>query len=135
MSVAASIDTNVLVRLVVRDDARQSTVVLKALAQYAKRQQTLLVPITVVLELEWVLRSHYKFGKADFIRTLNALLGTVELVFEAEDALEQSLSTYEDGNTDFPDCLHIALCQKAAALPFLTFDSKASKVDGAKLLK
>lgn len=135
MSVAASIDTNVLVRLVVRDDARQSTVVLKALAQYAKRQQTLLVPITVVLELEWVLRSHYKFGKADFIRTLNALLGTVELVFEAEDALEQSLSTYEDGNADFPDCLHIALCQKVAALPFLTFDSKASKVDGAKLLK
>jgi predicted nucleic-acid-binding protein len=135
LSVAASIDTNVLVRLVIKDDAQQFAVVQKVLTQYAKRLQTLLVPVTVVLEFEWVLRTHYRIGKLDFIRTLNALLASIELVFEAEDALEQSLLTYEEGSADFSDCLHIAMCQKAVALPFLTFDSKASKVEGAKLLR
>ena len=135
MSIAASLDANVLVRFIVKDDAQQLTVARKVLALHMKGGQTLFVPITVVLELEWVLRSRYKFGKVDVINTLSSLLTTVELVFETEDALEQSLVTYEEGSADFGECLHLALARKAGALPFLTFDLKAAKVAGAKLLK
>ena len=135
MSVAASLDTNVLVRLVVKDDAQQFAAARRVLAQYVKRAQTLFVPITVVLELEWVLRSRYKFGKPDVLNTFSSLLMTVELEFEAEDALEQSLVSHEEGTADFADCLHLALARHGGALPFLTFDSDASKLNGASLLK
>ena len=126
---------NVLLRLIVKDDAQQLATALMRSSQNVKGGLTLFVPITVVLELEWVLLSRYKFGKLDVIYTLSSLLTTVELVFEAEDALEQSLLTYEEGSADFGECLHLALARKTAALPFLTPDLKASKVTGAKLLK
>lgn len=135
MNVAASLDANVLIRLIVKDDEQQLVAARKALAHYSRRSQTLFVPITVALELEWVLRSVYKFAKSDVLNAFSSLLTTLDLVFESEDALEQSLATYEEVTADFGECLHLALASKARALPFLTFDLKAAKALGAKLLK
>lgn len=135
MSIAGSLDTNVLVRLIVRDDEAQTDVAYKMLDRYVRRSESLWIPITVVLELEWVLRSRYKFAKADVISAADSLLKTSELVFESEGALEQALVTYEEGGADFAEYLHLALAQYGQAQPFLTFDAKASKAAGAKLLK
>lgn len=133
--VAASLDTNVLVRLIVKDDDQQTQVATKLLERHVKKSETLFVPVTVVLELEWVLRSRYKFTKVDVIQVLSSLLTTFELVFESEGALEQALASYEDGGADYADCLHLALASKEKALPFLTFDANAAKEVGARLLK
>lgn len=135
MTVAASLDTNVLVRLIVKDDDQQTQVVAKLLEKHVKKSERLFVPVTVTLELEWVLRSRYKFTKAEVILVLSTLLMTFELVFEAEEALEQALASYEDGGADYADCLHLALAAKEKALPFLTFDANAAKEVGASLLK
>ncbi len=135
MKVAGSVDTNVLVRHIVKDDEQQSQVVARILERHARRSESLWVPVTVILELEWVLRSKYKFCKADFIRAMSALLGSVELMFESEGALEQALTSYEDGNADYAEYLHLALAHKDDAIPFFTFDQKASKAVGAQLLK
>lgn len=132
---AASIDTNVLVRLVVNDDRRQNAAALRALSHYLQWARSLFVPITVALEFEWVLRSRYQFSKEDILGAFCALLSTVELAFEAENALEQALMAYEEGAADFADCLHIALARKSAELPFLTFDTAPSPMAGAKLLQ
>ena len=131
----ASLDTNVLVRLIVKDDDRQTLVVAALLTQRAKQSESLFVAVTVMLELEWVLRSGYKFSKVDVIRALSSLLMTVELVFESEGPLEQALASYEEGDADYADCLHLALASARDALPFLTFDIDASVAKGAKLLK
>ncbi len=135
MNVAGSLDTNVLVRLVVRDDDAQATLVAKLLDRHVRRAESLWVPTTVMLELEWVLRSRYKFAKADVIRTISSLLTTMELAFESESALEQALASYEEGSADFGEYLHLALAHHGNALPFWTFDAKASKAAGARLLK
>ncbi len=68
MTVVASLDTNVLVRLIVQDDEQQALVVAKLLARHAKKSESLFVAVTVMLELEWVLRSRYRFtkGRSDF---------------------------------------------------------------------
>lgn len=132
---AASLDTNVLVRLIVQDDEQQALVAAKLLARHAKKSESLFVAVTVILELEWVLRSRYKFTKADVILALSSLLTTFELVFESEGALEQALASYEEGGADFADCLHLALSSKGGALPFWTFDAAASNEVGARLLK
>lgn len=129
---AGSVDTNVLVRLVAQDDELQAQAVDRLLARHAKRGELLFVPVTVVLELEWVLRSKLSQNKGQFILTLSALLTMVEFSFEAEDAVEQALADYEDGNADFGEYLHLALSRRSDALPFWTFDRKATKAVGAK---
>ena len=131
---AGSVDTNVLVRLVVQDDEAQSRAVDRLLAKYARNGDLLFVPITVVLELEWVLRSMLGQSKAQFIEVLSALLSMLEFSFESEDALEQALADYEDGNADFAEYLHLALSRGNKALPFWTFDRKAAKVAGTRVL-
>lgn len=135
MSVGGALDTNVLVRLIVQDDESQALIVSRLLEQHTRRSESLWVAVTVMLELEWVLRSRYKFSKADVIRALSSLLTTIELIFESEAALEQALASYEEGGADFGEYLHLSLAQKASALPFWTFDAKASRTAGAKLLK
>ncbi|MBK6999988.1 MAG: type II toxin-antitoxin system VapC family toxin [Rhodoferax sp.] len=131
---AGSVDTHVLVRLVAQDDALQAQAVDRLLAHHAQKGALLFVPITVVLELEWVLRSKLSQSKTQVITTLSALLALVEFSFESEDALEQALVDYEDGSADFGEYLHLALSRKREALPFFTFDRKAAKVPGARSL-
>jgi predicted nucleic-acid-binding protein len=132
--IAGSVDTNVLVRLVAQDDPLQAQAVDRLFARHAKKSEMLMVPITVVLELEWVLRSRLSQTKTQVLETIEALLTVVELSFEAEDAVEQALLDYRDGNADFGECLHLALARKQRALPFYTFDKKATKASGAKAL-
>jgi predicted nucleic-acid-binding protein len=132
--IAGSVDTNVLVRLVAQDDQIQAQAVDRLFARHARKSEMLMVPITVVLELEWVLRSRLSQTKAQVLETIEALLTVVELSFEAEDAVEQALLDYRDGNADFGECLHLALARKGRALPFYTFDKKATKASGAKAL-
>jgi predicted nucleic-acid-binding protein len=131
---AGSVDTNILVRLVAQDDAVQCPLVHRLLAEHAQRDALLFVATTVVLELEWVLRTRYKQTKPQVIAVFAALLQCVEFSFESEDALEQALVDYEESNADFGECLHLALSRKADALPFWTFDRKASKSAGAEVL-
>ena len=83
-------------RLLVRDDEQQALVAATRLAKHAKKLESLFVAVTAMLELERVLRSRYKFNKAEVIRALSSLMMTVELVFESEGPLEQALASYED---------------------------------------
>ena len=92
------------------------------------------VPVSVALELEWVLRSNFKFSKAQVIQTLSSLLSAQELVFESEGAVELALRHYADGHADYSDCVHAALATMAGHPPLWTFDKPASKVQGARLL-
>ena len=128
-----SVDTNVLVRYLVRDDARQSAQAVACINGVAAAGQAIHITRTVTLELEWVLRSRYRFDKATVLGTLRALLESADLSFEAEGAIEHACYLYEQGNADFADALHLACCTTDDALPFLTFDDKASKLAGARL--
>lgn len=131
----AGLDTNILVRWLVDDDVRQSQRVGALLRSAAQRQEVLFVPVTVVLELEWVLRSRYELQKADILHAMNALLETRELEFQAEPAVERALHSYRLGSADFADCLHAGICAAAGQAPMYTFDTKAAKLAETKLLE
>lgn len=131
----AALDTNVLVRWLTDDDARQSTRVASLLMEKAKNGERLFVPVTVMLELEWVLRSRYRFDKAAITSALDALLSVTELEFQTEPDLEQALWLFKQaGAPDFADCLHVALVSQSGQGPMLTFNEQASKLEGAELL-
>jgi len=130
----ASLDTNVLVRYLVQEDEPQFFLAKKLIRAAVRTGETLYIPITVMLELEWVLRSNYKHSKVQVTSTLSALLSSYELSFESETAVEIALALYVKGTADFADCMHVALAHLAGEGPLWTFDRVAAKVDGAKLL-
>ena len=130
----AALDTNVLVRLIVEDDPAQTTSAKRLLAKCTRENETLFIPITVSLELEWVLRSSFGFRKTEVIQALSLILTAVELSFESESSLETALLNYEHGTANYSDYLHLALAERVSAQPMWTFDKAAAKAAGAKLL-
>lgn len=130
----AAVDTNVLVRYLIQDEDSQFAVVIRLLDECAREGRTLFVPITVTLELEWVLRSNFQVGKADLISTLSQLLSATELSFQSEQVVEQALALYRDSSANFVDCVHGALAAQGNEEPLWTFDKKAARVEGVKLL-
>jgi len=129
-----ALDTNVLVRYIVQDDARQLAAAKRLIGRILGDGLTLFVPVTVVLELEWVLRSSFGFAKDDVLLTLSSLFSAAELTLESERALEVALHLFRDGSADFADCLHVGLATQAGEQPLWTFDKGAAKVSGARLL-
>lgn len=129
-----ALDTNVLVRYIVQDDTAQLAAAKRLISRVVADGAALFVPVTVVLELEWVLRSAFGFAKDDVLHTLSSLFSAAELTFESERALEVALHLFRDGSADFADCLHVALATQAGEPPLWTFDKGAAKVSGARLL-
>lgn len=130
-----ALDTNVLVRWLTNDDAAQCAEVAVLFQQTVASGTRLFVPTTVVLELEWVLRSRYRFDPAAVARALDAILAVPYLALMEEAALEQALWLFkQDGAPDFADCLHTSLAFQHGHAPLLTFDTKAARLNDAKLL-
>jgi predicted nucleic-acid-binding protein len=129
-----ALDTNVLVRYVVADDVAQLAAAKRLISRCVAAGETLFIPVTVVLELEWVLRASFGFAKDDVMSTLSSLFSAVELSFQEERALEVALQLFREGSADFADCLHIALAAQAGEQPLWTFDKGAAKIHGASLL-
>lgn len=129
-----SLDTNVLVRWLIDDDAVQTARVQKLLSSVEIAYRSFFIPCTVTLELEWVLRSRYQFDKVMLLQIFNALLETQELQLESEAAVEWALHLYREGFADFADCLHAGLSATSGHAPLLTFDQKAAKLPGIELI-
>ena len=130
----AALDTNVLLRFLLQDDPAQAAAATRLVRATRDAGAALYVPVSVTLELEWVLRSRFRKDKAAVAQIFFTLLETVELRFEATGALEWALMQYEDATADFADCLHAALAGQAGEQPLWTFDQAATKADGAQLL-
>jgi len=132
--VKAALDTNILVRFLVEDDPAQHALAKRLIRRSIGAGQTLFVPITVFLELEWVLRTSFAFAKDEVLQMLNSLLASSELSIESEKALELVRLLYSRGSADFSHCVRVALAAQADEQPLWTFDRAASKLDDAKLL-
>ncbi len=127
-----ALDTNVLIRYVVRDDLAQLAAAKRLIRKCISEGRALFVPVTVALEFECVLRAGFGYAKDEVMEVLSNLFSAVELTFESERALEVALQLYREAGADFADCLHIALVAQAGQQPLWTFDKRAAKVVGAK---
>ena len=118
-----ALDTNVLARLLLRDDAAQYK---RARALLASDQQ-FTAPVTVVLELVWVLESN-DCTPASIRQAVGLLLNLPNFTLPQADIVRAALDAYGEG-FDFADALHLGLSSGVEA--FLTFDrafvKKASK--------
>ena len=124
------IDTNVVVRLVVADDAEQTARARKLIEQALSREEPVLVSLLVLLECEWVLRSRYGFSRGALLDIFRALLEARELSFEDEPALEEALFNWKDSSCGFSDCLIAAHNRQMECRATATFDGKAARRPG-----
>ena len=111
-----AIDTNVVVRFLAGDDPVQSP-----LARALVVAGDLFVPLTVMLEAEWVLRSVYGHKGAQVAAALRAFAGLPGMSVEAPERLATALDRAEAG-MDFADALHLGGAEACEAL--LTFDRR-----------
>ena len=81
-----ALDTNVLVRYVVQDDGPQLAAARRLIDRCVREGHTLFVPVTVTLELEWVLRASFGYAKDEVLQVLSNLFSAAELSFESERA-------------------------------------------------
>ena len=126
------IDTNVVVRLVVADDAEQTRRARKLVDQALARDEAVLVSLLVLLESEWVLRSRYGFSREILLAVFRALLQARELSFEDEPALEEALFRWKDSACEFSDCLITAHNRRIGCRATATFDFKAARLPGTE---
>lgn len=124
-----ALDTNILARLLLADDAAQCA---RAQALLA-RSDVYTAPITVMIELVWVLESNDR-NRDEIGRALGLLLSLANFRSAHADEVRAALQWYGEG-MDFSDALHLALHSSAiaASLSLVTFDKKFVKV--AKRLK
>lgn len=130
-----ALDTNILVRFLVQDDAKQAKQVHARLKRAEKDKEQLLIPQAVILETIWVLESAYGFDRAEILDGLEALTQMPIFLFEADTAVEELVLEGRQSTLDLPD-LFIALAARShGAENVLTFDKKASKHPLFELLK
>lgn len=113
---AVAVDTNVVVRLLTRDDASQF-----AAARRVFETNSVHIPLTVWLECEWVLRHAYGFSPAAVAGAFMRILGLSQVETSSRDALVEAIVALEAG-LDFADALHLNLAP--ADRPFVTFDQR-----------
>ncbi|MHB8950426.1 MAG: type II toxin-antitoxin system VapC family toxin [Rhodoferax sp.] len=117
-----ALDTNILARFYVDDPADPQAAQQRPIARRLLTRATpVFVPLTVVLELEWVLRAFYGFAADDFVRVVQHLLGLANVTVEEWARVSDALALHKDG-LDFADALH--LLASSGCTEFMSFDDR-----------
>jgi predicted nucleic-acid-binding protein len=109
-----AIDTNILVRVIMSDDAEQV-----AQAKQLMSNNVCYVTRSVVQEVVWVLGRSYKLKREQIVAVVEGLIASQHVVLEDEPSLLQAVSWFRQG-FDFADALHLATAGTATSLA--TFD-------------
>jgi predicted nucleic-acid-binding protein len=121
-----AVDTNVLVRLIARDDARQVAAAEAFVARGAWVSQLALAETTRVLS------SAYGLGPDRVAKAVEMLLDHKQLMVQDRDVVAQALAVFRRRPAlGFSDCLMVEVAKRAGHQPLGTFDATLSKVDGA----
>ena len=122
-----AVDTNVLVRLATRDDARQTEAAEAFVAPGAW------VPQLVLVEAMWVLMSVYDLSPEKIATAVEMFLQHRDLTIQDADVVAAALAQFRrQPALGFSDCLILEVARKAGHLPLGTFDRDFSKLDGAQ---
>ena len=129
-----ALDTNVLVRFLVKDDERQSEIVYRAFKQAETDKNTFFVPLLVVLETLWVLDSVYNIARNSILDSINEVLLMPILKFEAQATIQRFIFLARENRIDLSDILIACSAKLSGCKNVLTFDKKASRFEHFELI-
>ena len=125
-----AVDTNVLVRLVVRDDVDQVRAAEKFVTKGAW------VSHLVLAETLWVLDSVFELSRQQVAMAVEMLLSHADLTLQDADAVTSALDQYRTRTAvGFSDCLVLEIARKAGHLPLATFERDFAKLDDVQRLR
>ena len=119
-----ALDTNVLVRHIVRDDERQAEAATRLIESQCTAETPGIIVLVVLCELVWVLDRGYDYGRAAIADVLRRILSAEDLQVERSEVAWRALGYYEEGQADFADYV-IGVCgQEEKAQTTYTFDRR-----------
>lgn len=124
------LDTNVLVRFLVKDDPGQYSRARRLIRDEVRGGGTVFLSHLVLLETEWVLRSRYGYSKDDIMAAIVGMLESADLTIEDETSVEHALMSWRDSRTEFADCLIGARHRNLGCRATATFDARAASLPG-----
>ncbi|WP_111735376.1 PIN domain-containing protein [Roseovarius amoyensis] len=128
-----ALDTNVLVRFLVQDDPGQAQIAGDIMDRLTDADPGS-VGREVLVELVWVLERAYGYGRSEIAGALDGLLSSTELVIEGADEVGPALELYRNDGFCFADLMIAAAARRAGASELVTFDRKAARLPGVRLL-
>lgn len=129
------IDTNVLLRHTLGDDAAQSPAATAFLTDEGRLEDPALINPVALVEFYWTLARREKFGKPDILALLDVLSSSKRIVFTDDRAMRAAIESWRVGKADLPDYLIGHLNQQAGAAATVTFDERAANEPGFSLLQ
>ena len=128
------LDTNVLVRYIMQDDAKQSPKA-TALIESLSPDNPGYITLVSVVELYWVLSTSYELTGQQVKQALEALLRSKQIIVDRADQVLRALRVFDDGKADFADCLIERTAAAAGCGQTMTFDVGAAKHAGMTLIR
>jgi predicted nucleic-acid-binding protein len=129
-----AVDTNVLVRLFVNDDAAQANKARALFDAYADEDDSVWIADVVLAELVWALDRSYVRPRTDIVTVLRALAGNATVQLECAACIAEATSVYERGPADFVDCLLAVKAKEMGCEALRSFDNRMKGLSGAALL-
>ena len=129
-----AVDTNVLVRLLVQDDAAQAAKARKIFDTAASAKEPVWISDTVLVELVWTLSRAYGRDRPEIVTALRALSLHASVAMESADAVHDATDLFEAGPADFADCLLAVKARAAGCNQLFTFDRGMKGLAGVKLM-
>ena len=124
------VDTNVVLRYLLRDDPVQAA----RAARELERDERFLIGSVVLCELVWVLETGYGFTRAEIGVALERILATAQFEIEGKDLALSALDDFRSSTADFSDCLVGRRNRAAGAAETVTFDKGLRGLEGFRLL-
>jgi predicted nucleic-acid-binding protein len=124
------LDTNILIRLLVRDDPGQTALSQRLLEDAAERGEPCLVTDPVLCEVEWVLASRYGAARSDIVAAMQGLLAQEIFTFEDREALKRAVALCQRSKVELSDLLIGAKGQAQGARTTYTFDRNLAVHEG-----
>lgn len=128
------LDTNVLVRYLVRDDRRQAERASTYIREATSKGESFFINCMVLCELVWVLEASYGFSKKEITDVLEKILVTKQFEFEQKDIIRQTVSDYAQGKGDLADYLIGRINHEHGCVRTATFDRALKNVSTFEVL-
>lgn len=120
------VDTNVLLRLYVADDAEQHKVAAKFFSERTEVSPAF-IPVVVIVEFYWVLTKVYRYPTQQVLLLLDGLVNSRDVVLERQTVFERALAKSVDGHADLTDAIIAETSAAERCTTTVTFDRKAAK--------
>lgn len=128
------LDTNVLVRYLAQDDARQSALATRLIEETLSPSNRGFVSLIALIETVWIMESRYGADVPTVVGILDDLVDAASLQVQEAQAVKAASRRYAQGGVDLHDCLIVSLAAERKAA-VVSFDAKAAKRLGMQLLR